>query len=121
MRTTIKMIKENKLYTLFSFLFLFFLISSFVFYYGTGFGNFVSLFSVVIVSLILSPVMMRGVVWLCDRSYEPSKRTDGEATVKMSDRFMPLIYVAVLFILQMPVFLAFYPGIIFYDIGTQIE
>ena len=121
MRMTIKMIKENKLYTLFSFLFLFFLISSFVFYYGTGFGNFVSLFGVVIVSLILSPVMMRGVVWLCDRSYEPSKRTDGEATVKMSDRFMPLIYVTVLFILQMPVFLAFYPGIIFYDIGTQIE
>lgn len=128
--------KENKLYTLFSFLFLFFIISSFVFYYGTGFGNLVSLLGTLAAAMVLSPILTSAIVGIEGRL---AKQSGESATVNSASSggilkesasvgsgwkdsvAVSALFVVALFLLQLPVFLAFYPGIIFYDIGTQVD
>ena len=105
--------KKNRLYCLYSFLFIFFLMSSFLFYYGKGFVNVLNLLGLLAIALLAAPLLNMGFVWLSRLSYH------GRAVKKA--RFVPLLYFFIMLIAQIPVYLAFYPGFIYYDIGTQIE
>ena len=120
MNKIIKFYKDNNHYLFFSFLFTFFLICSYIFGYLDGFNTLWRLFIVLLFSLCFTPLTAFFIIKIS--KIRCSLKLHKESKSKLVFVFeCKLFYLITIFFLQLPVFLAFYPGICYYDINTQIE
>lgn len=118
MKTIMLYCKNNLIYTFFSYLLTFFLICSFIFRDNTGFESFVGLLGTLIISLVLTPVTTFFIIKLTGISI--TCKLNGNPTLNFLYNHT-LFYAISIFIIQLPVFLAFYPGMVYYDIGVQVD
>lgn len=110
--------KNNLIYIIFSYLFTFFLVCSFIFRDNTGFESFMGLLCALIITLVLTPVVGFFIIKLTGISIscKPNKHPVIYFLYNHT-----LFYTIAIFIMQFPIFLAFYPGMIYYDIGVQVD
>jgi len=106
--------KNNRLSLVYSFVLSFLVIYGFILYCGSK-DSIAALLLGITAALCLCPFVNLVVVWLI--GLEPVER----AAAGKPGASLGTLCFALMFILQLPTFLAFYPGIIFYDINTQIE
>lgn len=111
-------IKNNLIYILFSYLLTFFLVCSYVFRDNSGFETFLGLLSTLFTTLLLTPITSFFIIKLTNFSLICPKASQPVIESLYSHT---LFYTIAIFIMQLPVFLAFYPGMIYYDIGVQAD
>lgn len=109
---------QKSIYVLFSFCFTFFLICSYIFGFKEGFQTVSHFLFVLLTTLLLTPLVSIGFIRLSHFQKNCSKYHDSRLSILCEHR---LFYVITIFILQLPVFLAFYPGMCYYDLSVQIE
>ena len=119
MRNITGVLKKNLAYVLFSFCFTFFLICSYVFSKLGGFQTGIRLLSVLLMSILFTPVCSILIIKLADYSHTPQSRSHNKIISKLYNSFF--FYLIVLFIFHLPVFLAYYPGIYTFDVNVQVE
>ncbi len=110
--------KGNALYIVFAYIFTFFLICSHIFGHGQGFGTFFNLLLTIIVTAVLTPVTSFCIIKLSSLSIVSKKAKKSIIDFLYQHTFF---YTIAIFLMQLPVFLAFYPGICYYDVGVQID
>lgn len=112
--------KGNEIYTIFSYLFTFFLICSYVFGCLDGFNTFGRLLLVLFISLCITPFTSFLIIKLSKVEFtvKINQVKKGKLVSLFDHR---LFYLITILLLQLPVFLAFYPGLCYYDIDTQVE
>lgn len=108
--------KENVLYTLFTFVFLFFLICSYLFGHAQGFETPSTLLFVIGVTICLTPAFTYVTLKLASLTIVSTTRNTYIDFLYRHNLF----YCIAIFLMQLPVFLAFYPGICYYDIDVQV-
>lgn len=113
-----KFYKGNTLYIVFAYIFTFFMICSFLFGHGQGFGTFPALLLTTIVTALITPITAYIIIKLASFSITSRKSSNPIIDFLYQHTFF---YTIVIFLMQLPVFLAFYPGICYYDVGVQID
>lgn len=107
----------NISYIIFSYVFTFFFICSFIFGHGQGFQKAPIFFLTLIVSFLLTPISAYFIIKLSHISITIHK------SIRPAVHFLyphTVFYTIAIFLMQIPVFLAFYPGICYYDIDVQV-
>ena len=117
MKKYITLFQNNKLYVFFSYLFSFFLVCSYVFGHDGGFQTGLRVLFIAVAALLLTPIFSIVFIRLSSIKIKPV-RSNSKLNLLYESR---LFYVVALFIMQFPVFLAFYPGMCYYDLPAQIE
>lgn len=117
MEKYITLYQKNKLYVLFSYAFSFFLVCSYVFGHDGGFQTGIRVLLIALVALLLTPFFCILFIRLSSIEIRPS-RFNSKLNLLYDNK---LFYIIALFIMQLPVFLAFYPGMCYYDLPLQIE
>lgn len=117
MQKYITLYQKNKLYVAFSYIFSFFLICSYVFGHDGGFQNGLRVLIIALAALLLTPIFSILFIKLSSIQIKPSRNHLKIASLYEKGFF----YLVALFIMQLPVFLAFYPGMCYYDLPIQIE
>ncbi len=112
-------LKKNHAYLLFSFCFTFFLICSYVFSHLGGFQTGVRLLIILLLSLLLTPVCSILVIKVSNYRKIVATRTYNKIISKLFNSFF--FYLFSLFLMHLPVFLAYYPGIYTFDVNVQVE
>lgn len=117
MKKYVSLYQKNKLYVFFSYIFSFFLICSYIFGHNGGFQTVGRAFLIALAALILTPFL--SIIFIRLSSLSLCSRFQNSRLDRLyANR---LFYIVVLFIMQIPVFLAFYPGMCYYDLPIQIE
>ena len=117
MQKLITLYQKNKLYVAFSYIFSFFLICSYVFGHDGGFQTGLRVLIIAMTALLLTPFFSILFIYLSSIKIKPS-RHHAKIILLYENK---LFYLIALFIMQLPVFLAFYPGMCYYDLPAQIE
>lgn len=113
-----KFYKGNTIYIIFSYIFTFFLICSHIFGHREGFGTFFNLLLTIVATAVLTPVISYGIIKLSSLSIVSKKAKKSIIDFLYQHT---LFYTIAIFLMHLPVFLAFYPGICYYDVGVQVE
>ena len=109
--------KENTIYVCFSFFFTFFLLCSYVFGKLGGFQTAGRLFVTLLLSILLTPFTSVLFIKLFKISIRSTRK---ENFIDWIISKYP-INVILIFFMHLPMFLAMYPGICYYDVPVQIE
>lgn len=117
MKKWIAVYKENIIYVSFSFFFTFFLLCSYVFGKLGGFQTADRLFVTLLLSILLTPFTSVLFIKLFKISIRSTRK---ENFIDWIISKYP-INVILLFLMHLPMFLAMYPGICYYDVPVQIE
>lgn len=109
--------KGNVIYVCFTFFFVFFLLCSYVFGDLGGFQTAGRLAVTLLITIILTPVMSIVIIRLANLS------SNGKKKENIIDKLIGKYFVDLTFLLgvHIPVYLALYPGICYYDVSVQIE
>ena len=109
--------KGNIIYVCFAFFFTFFLLCSYIFGELGGFQTAARLFATVMIALLLTPFISIVIIKISRISIQNTNKEN------IIDRIVSKypIDVLILFIMHLPMFLAMYPGICYYDVSVQIE
>lgn len=109
--------KENIIYVCFAFFFTFFLLCSYVFGNLGGFQTAGRLFITVLLTLLLTPFTSILFIKLSRITFDNIRKENFFDQVISN---YP-VNVILLFFMHLPMFLAMYPGICYYDVSVQIE
>lgn len=119
MKKIIDLLKKNLTYVIFSFCFSFFLICSYVFSKLGGFQTGIRLLIVLVMSIIITPICCMLIIKLADYCCTPKNHSQNRTMSKLYNSFF--FYIICLFIIHLPVFLAYYPGIYTFDVNVQVD
>lgn len=109
--------KDNFIYIIFSYIFTFFLICSFVFGHGQGFGTLSRLLLTFLAATLATPFTACIFIKLSRINFL-SKKVSNPIINSLYSHVA--FYTIAIFLMQLPFFLAFYPGICYYDLDVQI-
>lgn len=112
----LKKLSLNKAYILFSFVFSFFLICSYLFYYKEGITTLTYLVVTIILSGVIAIPIFGGLVALDKILSNVKWNINEENTIGRQYG----IYVVILFCMHLCSFFVLYPGLYIYDVGGQI-
>lgn len=110
-------VKHNRINAIIAFVISFFLGTGVVYRVRGAFFSFLPLLAVLICALMATPFVCKCLIFVhSNKRIFCEQKKNARSTIKVV-----LCITAILFICQIPFFLAFYPGICTYDLPTQVE